>query len=239
MSKENLIIFLLVLCIILSGGALVSTFIGKAPAQIETANTIGVAKTFVKPDIAYLTVGVTSNKATVTEALNDSNAKMNAIMGALKTLGLSEDDMQTSSFWVSPEYNYNDQPPTLTGYNVTNNITVRTAPDKLSAVISKAAEKGANNFYDFQLQVEKIEEVKNSLLPKAIEDAKKNAETLAASFGKQVKSFKMVSYEFINPTSIQPIYGAEAGAGGEVYTPTASGMNEVQVKVYVTFELSD
>lgn len=236
MSKENLIVFLLVICIAVSSVSLAMVFLKTPPEQPELINTIGTASDFVKPDVAYVTVGVTATKVSASDALDEANAKMSAVKGALLNAGIKDEEMQTTSFWVNAEYNYESQPPRIVGYTVNNNFTVKTSAEKASSVITIAAKSGATNFYDFRFAVSEENKIKQALLPKAIEDAKKNAETMATAINKKVKSFKVVSYEFVSPRT--DYYGEISGAGG-YETPVSIGQNEVQVKVYATFELQD
>lgn len=241
MSKENLIIFLLVLCLLISATSAVGVFMfaKKNSALVNEINTVGIAKTTIKPDIAYVNIGVTSSKLTVNEAMNDVNAKLNTVMGALEKLGISSEDMQTASFWVNADYDYQEMPAKIVGYTVTNIIQVKSNPEKISSVISTAAEKGANNFYDLRFEVKDIEEVKASLLPKAIEDAKAKAESLAKASNKKVKDLKVISYDYIPMYSTNYSQGVAGYGGAEAETPVYEGQNEISVKVYVSFELEE
>lgn len=238
MSKENLIIFLLVLCLLLSAASAIGVFVfAKQKALVNEINTAGIAKTTIKPDIAYVNIGVTSSKLTVNEAMNDVNAKLSTVMGALEKLGISSEDMQTASFWVNADYDYQEMPARIVGYTVTNIVKVKSNPEKISSVISTAAEKGANNFYDLRFEVKNIEEVKASLLPKAIEDAKAKAEALAKASNKKVKDFRVISYDYIPASQTTYPLGAAGYGGAEGEAPVYEGQNEISVKVYVIFEL--
>jgi hypothetical protein len=235
MKKENLIVTLLVVVILLSAASLYGVF---AKEKIETGKTInaaGVAKMQVKPDIAYITIGVNTTDSTVESALQENNKKMNAIIAALKVTGIKDEDLQTVNFWVNTEFNYNIQPPKQTGYTVINNVTVKTTPEKVPSVISTAAQNGANNFYDFKLEVSNEEELKSSLMAEAIEDAKKKAEALASASNKKLGGFRTISYDFVPETQYYPYYGT---GGAEGYAPVQAGQNEIKVTVYVVFEVN-
>jgi len=235
MKKENLIVTLLIVVILLSAVSLYGVFVKGNSETGKTISVAGVAKIQVKPDIAYITVGVNTTDSTVESAIQENNKKMNAIITALKVTGIKDEDLQTINFWVNAEYNYNVQPPKQTGYTVTNNVAVKTTPEKIPSIISTAAQNGANNFYDFKLEVSNEEELKSSLMGKAIEDAKKKAEALALASNKKLGDFKMISYNFIPETQYYPNYGM---GGAEGYAPPVQpGQNEIQVTVYVVFEV--
>jgi uncharacterized protein YggE len=241
MKKENLIVGLLIVSILVSAVCLYGVF-GRVPKVFkgEVVNVTGVAKVDVKPDTAYITLGVSTTADTVQSALDKNSASAVKVIDALKKLGIMDKDIQTSNFWVNPQYDYNKQPAEQTGYTAENDITVKTTPDKASQVILAGATNGANNFYNFILKVSNEEEVKTTLMAKAIEDAKKKAEAIAAGANKKLGDFKVISYDYVplaQNTSVN--YEAMSGMGGAAgyATPVSTGLNEITVNVYITFEL--
>jgi len=241
MKKENLIVGLLIVSILVSAVCLYGVF-GRVPKVFkgEVVNVTGVAKVDVKPDTAYITLGVSTTADTVQSALDKNSASAVKVIDALKKLGIMDEDIQTSNFWVNPQYDYNKQPAEQIGFTAENDITVKTTPDKASQVILAGATNGANNFYNFILKVSNEEEVKTTLIAKAIEDAKKKAEAIAAGANKKLGDFKMISYDYVplaQNTSVN--YEAMSGMGGAAgyATPVSTGLNEITVNVYITFEL--
>lgn len=241
MKRENLIVGLLIVSILVSAVCLYGVF-GRVPKVFkgEVVNVTGVAKVDVKPDTAYITLGVSTTADTVQSALDKNSASAVKVIDALKKLGIMDEDIQTSNFWVNPQYDYNKQPAEQIGFTAENDITVKTTPDKASQVILAGATNGANNFYNFILKVSNEEEVKTTLIAKAIEDAKKKAEAIAAGANKKLGDFKMISYDYVplaQNTSVN--YEAMSGMGGAAgyATPVSTGLNEITVNVYITFEL--
>jgi uncharacterized protein YggE len=241
MKKENLIVGLLIVSILVSAVCLYGVF-GRVPKVFkgEVVNVTGVAKVDVKPDTAYITLGVSTTADTVQSALDKNGASAVKVIDALKKLGIMDKDIQTSNFWVNPQYDYNKQPAEQTGYTAENDITVKTTPDKASQAILAGATNGANNFYNFILKVSNEEEVKTTLMAKAIEDAKKKAEAIAVGANKKLGDFKVISYDYVplaQNTSVN--YEAMSGMGGAAgyATPVSTGLNEITVNVYITFEL--
>ena len=105
------------------------------------------------PDTAYVTSGVTSQGATAKDALDANTKDMAALIATLKAAGIDSADIQTSGFGVNPNYVYSDQkdangyqlPPKITGYTVTNGVTVHVRDlGKLGAVLDQAVTVGAN-----------------------------------------------------------------------------------------------
>jgi hypothetical protein len=239
MKKENLIVALLVVSIVLSAVSIFGVFgKGIVREKPETIDVSGSASAFVKPDVAYIDLGINVSKSTVKEAMYEANQKMTAIIQAVKALGVKDEDIQTSNFWVNQNYNYSKQPYEIIGYSVSNTVTVKTAPDKLNGIIVAAADKGSNNFGNVRFDLSNKDDVKNTLISKAIDSAKKKADLIAQSHGKKVKDFKTVSMDFA-PASFNPyLGGASMGMGAAEYAPSIQpGQNEIQVTVYVVFEV--
>jgi hypothetical protein len=60
----------------------------------------------VKPDLAIVSMGVQADGKTVAEARDKAAAAMQAVIDALKALGISENDIQTQYFSIQPKYTY-------------------------------------------------------------------------------------------------------------------------------------
>ena len=78
------------------------------------------------PDVAVISAGVTTRAATAGAAIRDAAARMQRVRAELKKAGIADRDIQTSTISLNPDYVYeNNQPPKLTGYNASNQLTVR------------------------------------------------------------------------------------------------------------------
>ena len=236
MKNETIIIILLVIILVV---VCWSTFGIKGPVQESEVNVIGVAKSAVVPDVVTVSLGVSSEGNTVKEALSKDNETMAKMLSSIKKLGVEDQNIQTTNFYASPSYDYNVQPPKKTGYVVNHDITLTIDSAKIGDLAITAADAGVTNFYNFTFSVSNIDEVKNGLLNKALDNAKAKAQTIAQNLQKSVKEYKVVSYEFVPQLEIvNPYVGGMGASGlGEESTPIQTGTNEVNVKVYVTFTL--
>src|SRR6478672_2864255 len=78
------------------------------------------------PDLAIISAGVVTRSATAGAAMQQAATRMQRVRAALKSAGIADRDIQTSNINLNPEYRYeNNQPPVLTGYSATNQLTVR------------------------------------------------------------------------------------------------------------------
>jgi hypothetical protein len=232
MRKENVVIVVLLVVIL---ALLVWMNLPKSVGVESTVNVTGSAKTTIVKDLVTVTLGVTTQDKTVKDALNKNNADITKIINALKGIGVTEEDIQTSSFWINPTYDYNTQPPTRTGYSVEHDLTVTVKTTLIGDVINTAANAGANTFYNLNFKASNEDEVKKELLSKALSDARAKAEEIAKTMGKKVSDYKVVSYEYVPEQSKAPYYGGAEGMGAGA--PIEVGSNEIAVNVYVTFIL--
>ena len=104
----------------------------------------------VAPDRASIGAGVTTQALSAVDAMRQNVVRMNALIDALKRAGIAERDIQTSGFNLSPQYDYTPQqqgnPPRLTGYQVSNQLTVVTADTaRIGALIDALVTAGGTN----------------------------------------------------------------------------------------------
>jgi len=218
--------------------------------EIETKNTITVSDSgeiYAKPDLALITFSVKTEEKTVTGALSKNTEKMNAVIDFVKSQGVEEKDLKTTSFNIYPRYEYQrveteiyPYPPgkrVLVGYEVTQSLEVKIRDMKKNGdILQGATDAGANQVGDLQFTIDKEDELKKQAREQAIEKAKTKAKELAAQLG--VKLIRIVN--FSEGVSIPRIYGLEEsvamGKGGEA-PQIETGENKITVTVTITYEI--
>jgi len=107
----------------------------------------------VEPDIATLSVGVESRESTVSEAREAAAVALQRVIDAVMAEGVAEDDIQTSSFRISPQTIYREvrdvngtySQPEIIGYIVTNQLSVTIRDlDKVGDVVDSAADEAGD-----------------------------------------------------------------------------------------------
>jgi hypothetical protein len=146
----------------------------------------GEGKVTVIPDTAIINLGITVSRPSVKLAQNDANAVINKISADVKKMGVESKDIRTGEYSIYPQYNYNLQPPKITGYQVTASLTITIRDfDKINQVIDTSTADGANTVNGIQLTVD--EDIQKELLKQArqeaVKDAKTKAESLASAAG--------------------------------------------------------
>src|SRR3982750_738941 len=78
------------------------------------------------PTRGSLAAGVLPKAPTAAGAIRDNATRMERVIAALRSAGIAERDIQTSSVSLNPEYVYeNNKAPRLTGYTANNTVTIR------------------------------------------------------------------------------------------------------------------
>ena len=77
---------------------------GEVVARTINVNGDGVVN--VAPDIAYVSLGVTTEKSSVDEAQKNNATTMNNIIATIKKSGVASEDIKTSNYAISPKYNH-------------------------------------------------------------------------------------------------------------------------------------
>src|SRR5437764_6305893 len=147
------------------------------------------------PDVAIISAGVVTRSPTATGAIQDAADRMTRVLAALKRAGIQDRDIQTSSVSLNPEYRYvENQPPQLTGYTASNQMSVRFRDIRSSGKILDALVKeGANQINGPSLTVDKPEIALDEARAKAVAIARARAELYARSLGLRVARIVSVS----------------------------------------------
>jgi uncharacterized protein YggE len=82
----------------------------------------GVGEATVNPDLVQVDLGVSVLASTVREASSTATASAGAVITALLTEGVAEEDVLTVEYSIQPEYDYSDNRQRLVGYRVANTV---------------------------------------------------------------------------------------------------------------------
>ena len=111
-----------------------------------TLNLAAYGETKIAPDMATITLGVTTDAKTAAEAMTANARQMNQMLTALARAGIASKDIQTSNLNLGAQYVYaQNQPPRLTGYQASSQVSV-TVHDlsRLGAAVDATVSAGAN-----------------------------------------------------------------------------------------------
>ena len=192
------------------------------------------------PDVAIITAGVVSRSATATGALQDAASRMAKVLAALKRAGVADRDIQTSNVSLNPDYVYaNNQPPKLSGYSASNQLTVRFRDiASTGRILDALVEEGANQISGPNLSVEHPEAALDEARAKAVAAGRARADLYARSLGMRVVRVVSVSESggYAPPPPMPPrVMMAERSQAAD--TSIDPGEQKLQVGVAMTFEL--
>ncbi len=174
-----------------SAVVLVTKYVAPLPLSISQTTTSkdtafmvsGKSTITTVPDKAILHLGISRKESSIKVAQNQANQVINTIKQKLLEMGLKKEDIQTDNYSIYPNYDYsNPAAQRITGYSVDVGLTVSLSDfDQLNSVIDMSTQSGANTVgnVQFSLSDSKERELKQEARTKAIEDAQKNAESLA------------------------------------------------------------
>jgi len=211
----------------------------------QNANQItvsGEGKIYAKPDIALVNLGVSSKSNTVAEVTKSNTDKMNAIIEAVKALGIDEKDIQTTNYNLSPYYNYTQKLGSVfQGYTLDQNIQVKIRDfTKIGDILSQTTAAGANTAGDLQFTIDNPEQLKEQARAQAIAQAKANAQNLSKESG--IALGKLINV-FENSTPYPVVYNSAkmmgAGVAEAPSVPTIQpGQQEIDVTINLTYQVN-
>jgi uncharacterized protein YggE len=216
--------------------ALVLSACGPAAGTSATRNltVTGSGIVYMAPDIAYLYLGVQTDDGDIALAVSRNNTQTQAVVDALKNMGIASEDIQTSNFSVWTTQDYTPTGTAYTKYTVQNTVSV-TARDltQLGTLLNTVVAAGANTINSITFDVADKTAALAEARQKAMANANSLAEELAQTAGVSVGEIQSITYS--------DYYASPYGMGGGGSTaPNASvpiqpGQIQVSVSVNVTY----
>jgi uncharacterized protein YggE len=196
---------------------------------------IGEGSVSVTPDLAQVRCGVTSRGKTVQEAVQTNARTMAAVNAAVTESGVPPKDIQTTRFSVQPIYTP-AQPgaePTLTGYSVSNQVTVKIRQiDIVGQVIDRLVMAGANDVGNVEFLFSDQSRALDQAREIAMADARRKADVYARASGVLVGHVVWIAEELTVPPVVT-MRSASAPAGP---TPITAGDDTLRTRVTVGFD---
>lgn len=217
------------------------------PQPVPRILVIGEGEAAAAPDMAMLSLTVLRSGDTARQALDANTAAMNEVIAALKAKGIEARDLQTSSFSVNPRWFYpvnpdgspKNEPPKITGYDVSNSLTVRVRDlSKVGDILDTSVTLGVNQGGTVSFVNDDTTAILTSARKAAMADALSRAKTLTEAAGASVGKILEISEQNFRPQPM-PMMEAKAmmASDGAGPVPVQAGENTYRVTVSVTFEI--
>lgn len=206
---------------------------GMSPATVIATGTGTVE---VAPDMATLSIGVTTQGDTAATSLAANTAAMEAVMARLAASGIEARDMQTSNLYLSPNWTgYDTATPTISGFVASNSLTVQVrALDTLGAVLDASVADGANTLNGLTFGLSNPGPILEEARKEAVADAKARAEVLATAAGLTLGRIVLISEENGSYVGYDG-YMADASAP----VPVAGGELGLSANVTIQYEIAE
>jgi uncharacterized protein YggE len=194
---------------------------------------IGRGEIKVTPDRATIQISVQTRAATAAAAASQNASKQQAVLSALRNLGLTNEQLSTINYNVYPEQRYQEgKDPVIVGYNVTNTILVDARKlTQVGPIIDAALAHGANMISSLQFYASNTEAARRSAIGIAIENARADADAAAKAAHGSLGTLLEITIGSYAPPPPRPQAMMRVGATASADTPINPGDETLSVEV--------
>lgn len=233
----------LVLAAVLVGAATGLTQTAPLPAPREaawqeTVSVSGMGRATVTPDRVVFSAGVQSMGPNLAAAVQENNARVSAIIAALRQLGVANRDIRTSQLSIYPQQDHQEgRRPRIVGYQVANTVTVTHGnPADVGRLLQATVDAGANTVSGVSFMVSDPAKGREGALQAAVADARAKAEILARAAGRTVgRALSITEGGAASPPVPMPRMAMMESRQADM--PVEPGAEEMTFTVIVIFEL--
>lgn len=213
----------------------------QSPVTERTITVTGSGIAYGAPDIVTVALGVEAVNQDILAAMQDANARMDAVMQALQAGGVAPEDIRTENFSIYQDYGYSpasmggEQPGPAYRVSIGVNITVRETA-RVADLLAAAVSAGANMVNYIQFNIADRSALEAEARDLAVADAYARAGQLAGTLGLSVgEPLRVVENADLYG---QPVGLGGGGAGAALEAPPISqGTLSVSLSVTITFAL--
>lgn len=202
------------------------------PAQITITGQGDIA---AAPDMATVSLGVTTTAKTAREAMADNATQMTAVLTTLKSAGIEQRDLQTSGLSLQPNWtgkSFSSGANGIDGYTAVNQLSVRVRDlAALGTTLDAAIGDGANTLNGVQFGISTPAPLLDQARQAAVTDARHRAEIFATAAGVTLGPVLTVT-EGAGYTP-QPQFARAAMSS----TPVEAGELSLSASVTITWEI--
>lgn len=202
--------------------------------------------TLYKPaDQMELNISVVTQNGDSKLAVKANNEKMERVISQLNKAGLTSKEIQTGQFMVQPIYHYpgpKEEPsgPSITHYEVTNTLQIKTKQlDLIEKIIGAAVQSGANRLDQIVFNLSDPQLYRNEVIHLATKHAMEDAKSLAEAA--QVNLVRVLSLDLDPNQNHYPVprmaMAYKAENAGSFEAPIEIGQVEMKASVNMTFEI--
>jgi uncharacterized protein len=152
--------------------------------RVPTIRVSGTAVVYAKPDYATITMGVMKLAPRVLDAKTQCDQSMLKVQAALRKVGISQDDIQTTNYQIYP---VQERPTLPRKWKVAHEISVKVRKvGSVADMLDAVAENGATSISGVNYAIEKVVELRSKARVEAMRVAQEKAGELAKLAGRQL-----------------------------------------------------
>jgi uncharacterized protein YggE len=213
-----------------------------APPSPPSLLVSGTAQVLATPDEVRVRLGVERQSPNAQAAQEQANKVAQEILGAIRKLGVSQNQIQTARLVLTPVYAPRSpdarDAPRIVAYNASNTVSVRL--DNLSltgAVIDGGLRAGANHLEGIQFGLRNDLPARQEALKQAVQEARTKAQAMADALNVNLVEVIEVSESGVSIFAAPQMAMADRMALA-TETPVSPGEIQVNANVTIRYRIS-
>jgi len=213
----------------------------QTPAPLPPSITVSTSSDVkVTPDRATIRISVQTRNRTAAAAAAENAKKQSAVLNSLRKLDISNEQLSTSDYNVSPQYRYEqNSDPILTGYIVTNTVVADIHDvTQVGRILDAALQSGANLVSSLEFYASNTATARRQAIANAVTKARAEADAAAKAANGSITGLLELNVggEMFNPPP-RPMYRMAADAVAAP-TPISPGQQTLTVSVSARWQFT-
>ncbi len=203
------------------------------PAATRTITVTGHGEASGIPDVAELSIGVSSRAKTAADALSAMSDRANKLTAVIKDSGVADKDVQTTGLSLQPT---TDNAGQITGYEASTSVVASIRDiSKVGPSIDAATQQVGDDVRldGVSFSFQDTGSLMSAARADAVKQARADAEDLTTAAGLQLGDVQVIS----EGTTVTPVPAAAAGGTRAASVPVQPGSQSVSVDVTMVFGL--
>jgi uncharacterized protein len=203
----------------------------------STLTVTGTATVEAPPDLATLSLGLTTTADTAAAAMAANSASLATVIARLKSTGIEGRDLQTSNLSLNPNWISNASGGSeVQGYTASNMVTIRIrALETTGAVLDAAITDGANTLHGLTFGLQDPRPAEDEARKMAVADAIARATLLSQAAGTTLGPVLSITEAGMSGEMPGPMYRMADAAGA---VPVEAGALGLTASVTLVFQIT-
>ena len=196
----------------------------------------GDGKVSVQPNKAEITLGVSTEDQTLVKAQENNAIIISKIRKALNQIGITDEQMKTIDYSISPQYDYTEGKQVFRNYKVEHllHITMNQI-ENTGLVVDTAVSNGANIVLGIKFDTSDYDQYYQQALALAVLNAGQKAETIANTLRVQLTKAPILVVENAQQQGGPIPYKTTAFVSSEAVTPILPSTIDINSRVTAEF----